>query len=319
MNAHSSSTSKLQKQHPYAAFFNSIGRIKIIMTQLSQLADTLFGPIEYRLVGTGQQICVLLHGGHSNCFEELGTQEILRTGLTALIPSRPGYGKTPAHVGNTAEESAEAIIALLDSLAIQSVSVVAVSAGGPTGLYLASRYPERINKLVLESAVTKRWLKLSDPLYKIAKIIFGRNMQHLTWAMTRLFVRISPNLIFRQMIPSFTTLKPKDVLTSLSAQDKAAFKNMLMRSSSGSGFMLDLEHRVPTEILAKIKTPTLIVHSKNDHSVLFEHAEHAQRTIQQAELYEAQTWGHLIWLGDGSQAVFEKVSHFLHGGIHNRP
>lgn len=256
---------------------------------------------------------MLLHGGHSNCHEQFGLEEIKKAGMTALVPSRSGYGKTPQHVGPSAASAAEAIIALLDELGIQTASVVAVSAGGPTGLYLASRYPERIDKLVLESAVTKRWLTPKDALYKTAKIIFNPRIQLITWGMMRLFVQITPNLIFRQMIPSLTKLKTNDVMASLSAQDKMAFKNMLLHSSSGTGFMLDLEHQIPADLLTEIRAPTLIVHSPNDKAVPFDHPEHAQNLIKQAELFEAETWGHLIWLGAGSTAVIDKVARFLSG------
>jgi pimeloyl-ACP methyl ester carboxylesterase len=131
----------------------------------SQIAQTPKGQIEYVIKGTGKP-CLLLHGGHSNCFEAFGTEEIIAAGMSALIPSRPGYGKTSASVGKTASEAADLMIALLDELSIPKVSVVAVSAAGPTALYLAAKYPERIDKLVLESAVTKRWLTPDDAVYK---------------------------------------------------------------------------------------------------------------------------------------------------------
>ena len=75
--------------------------------------------------------------------------------------------------------------------------------------------------------------------------------------------------------------------------------------------MLDIEHDVPTEVLQKINQPTLVVHSKNDKSVAFEHALHAQAHIKNAELFKAKTWGHLIWLGQGSDEVKNKVTDFL--------
>lgn len=128
------------------------------MTKTSQLAQTAKGQIEYVLQGEGAT-CLLLHGGHSNCFEMFGTEEILAADMSALVPSRPGYGKTASSVGHSAGDAAEAMIALLDALSLDKVSILAISAGGPTGLHLTALYPERVNKLVLESAVTKRWLK----------------------------------------------------------------------------------------------------------------------------------------------------------------
>lgn len=280
------------------------------MNPQPHIAQTSKGQIEYVHRGTGKP-CLLLHGGHSNCFEEFGTEEIVAAGMSALIPSRPGYRQTPASAGETAEAAADAMIALLDSLSIATVSVVAASAGGPTALWLAANYPERIDKLVLESAVTKRWLTPEDELYKTAKRMFHPRIQTLTWGVLRIFLQLNPNLIIKQMIPSFSKLETATVLNAWSKDDKVRFKKMLLPMSSGHGFMLDIEHDVPTELLKKITAPTLIVHSQNDNSVAFEHSLHAQKNIDKAELFEAKMWGHLIWLGEGSNEVTEKVANFL--------
>ena len=117
------------------------------------------------------------------------------------------------------------------------------------------------------------------------------------------------------MIPSFSKLNTSTVLSSLTASDKATFKNMLLHLSSGSGFMLDIEHDVPEEIIKQISRPTLIVHSQNDNAVNFEHARHAQQLIHNSELFEAKTWGHLIWIGEGSIEVKKKVVDFLGEGL----
>ena len=74
-----------------------------------------------------------------------------------MTPSRPGYGKTPAEVGNNAEKAAEAMVDLIDNLKIDRVGTMAVSGGGPTAIYLAAIHPEKVKKLVLVSALSKPW------------------------------------------------------------------------------------------------------------------------------------------------------------------
>ena len=133
----------------------------------------------------------------------------------------------------------------------------------------------------------------------------------MTWGMLRIFTRLTPDLIYRQMIPSFSKENTADVLPTLSTDDKAAFNNMLLHLSSGHGFMLDIGHEVPTATIESIVTLTLIVHSKNDNSVAFEHALHARDHVEGAELFEARTWGHLIWLGEGSTEAKARVTAFL--------
>lgn len=47
-----------------------------------------------------------------------------------IIPSRPGYLRTPLSVDRTPKEQAEALAALLDTLKIDKVAVVGGSGGG---------------------------------------------------------------------------------------------------------------------------------------------------------------------------------------------
>lgn len=83
--------------------------------------------------------------------------------------------------------------------------------------------------------------------------------------------------------------------------------------SSGQGFMLNIEHDISEEVIKSVKVPTLIIHSSNDNAVLFEHALHANKHINNSELFEAETWGYLLWIGCGAKEVGEKVNSFLNG------
>jgi len=68
------------------------------------------GFIEYRIIGQGPTLLVL-NGGHTNCDSPLGHEQfLLRQGYQLIIPSRPGYGKTPSSTSNTAEAFADALL-----------------------------------------------------------------------------------------------------------------------------------------------------------------------------------------------------------------
>src|SRR5258708_35527255 len=97
---------------------------------MNVIAQTKQGPIEYRIVGQGSALLVL-NGGHTSCASPLGHEQFfLNQGYQLLIPSRPGYGKTPSSTGRTAEAFADALISLLDLLHLDHVIVVGISAGG---------------------------------------------------------------------------------------------------------------------------------------------------------------------------------------------
>src|SRR5215212_11086124 len=105
-----------------------------------QIAQTAKGPIEYRLEGSGPVVLVL-NGGHCSRNTRLSHEKLVLDHFAVLTPSRPGYDSTPAEVGRTAQAAADALVALLDTLAIPAVSVIGISAGGPTAIAFAQQYP----------------------------------------------------------------------------------------------------------------------------------------------------------------------------------
>jgi 2-hydroxy-6-oxonona-2,4-dienedioate hydrolase len=58
----------------------------------------------------------------------------LESGFGIISVSRPGYARTPLSSGETAEDQADLIMALLDFLDIEKVGVAAYSGSGPVGL-----------------------------------------------------------------------------------------------------------------------------------------------------------------------------------------
>ncbi|UKS25940.1 alpha/beta hydrolase [Paenibacillus sp. HWE-109] len=268
--------------------------------------------VEYSSVGQGEPV-LIMHGGHSSCNEELGYRELLENGYAIITPSRPGYGNTSKELGEDVITACEAYVELLDNLRLPQIHIIAISAGGPSGIHFASRYPQRVKSLTLQSAVSHRWLTPEDKLYKSAQTMFRPSNEKYLWALMRLMNKLVPSLLFKSMIASFSQLQPEQVLPQISGEDRRQFKNMLNRQRSGHGFLIDLAltgHDL-TSVLSAIQCPTLIMHSIHDATVSVEHARHAHRHIPNAELCELDSWGHLIWLGKGAPAMFHKLFTFL--------
>ncbi len=104
-----------------------------------------------------------------------------------ITPSRPGYGKTPLFNLVSPKDTAELFIALLDELELKSVIVFGISAGGLTAIELASNFPDRVKKLVLVSAVTKKWMTEKDDTYQRAKKLFSPSVEKYSWGLFRFF------------------------------------------------------------------------------------------------------------------------------------
>jgi len=183
----------------------------------SLIAQTQKGLIEYTLWGSGPVVLVC-HGTSSNCFSTELTGPLMEAGFSVLTPSRPGYGRTSVEVGQTSVQAAEALIALLDSLRIQTCSVLAVSGGGPTGIAMAAGYPGRVGRLVLAAAISRPEERQNEPSYKNQSAFYGP-MHNILWGMLGLMSRLTPRNMARQTLAIFSTHDPNDSISRLSSKD----------------------------------------------------------------------------------------------------
>lgn len=268
--------------------------------------------IEYSLVGKGEPI-LIFHGGHSNCNEEFGYKSLVDNGYSIITPSRAGYGSTSKEVGESLTKACGHYVNLLEQLQVDQVHVIAISAGGPTGIRFASLYPEKVKSLILESAVSKEWLTNKDLEYKAAHIIFRPFIEGVTWRLLSLLSHLFPKTMFKMMAPQFSSLDIKELQLKFEVSDVIEFTKMNARQRSGHGFLIDIKQskEITDQDLKSINSPTLIIHSSNDGFISLEHPQTALEKIAQSELYLVDTWGHLIWIGKSAKKSNQKLISFL--------
>ena len=279
----------------------------------SQIAQTMKGSIEYTLQGHGPVVLVC-HGTSENCHSGRSLTPLLDAGFSLLTVSRPGYGRTPSGVGRSNTEAADVLVALLDHLVIPQCSVIAISGGGPTGVALAANYPERVNSLVLIAANTYTENRQNDPSYQSQKAFYGP-LHGLFWGMLRLFSMLSPRRTALQTLTIFSTHDPKDTISRLSPEDIRALSHFFHGQSSRQGALNDLTHMVTRELMQKIISPTLIIHSREDASIPFHHAEWSLENIPNARLCESGFTGHFYWIGPDYQRICESMIEFLRTNV----
>ena len=275
----------------------------------SQIVRTSRGEIEYTLRGSGP-VVLHCHGTSSDCFSTCLADPLLQAGFSVLTPSRPGYGRTDLGVGRGAAKAADALVLLLDELGIRSCSVLGVSGGGPTAVALAAAYPQRVDRLVLAAALTRPETRASEPSYKIQMAFYGP-MHSLTWGMLGMLSRVSPRSMVRQTITTFSTHDPDAVMPLLSANDREVISRFYQGRSSRRGALNDARHTVGAEMLKKVCQPTLVIHSREDRSVPFAHAEWSLQHIPNAQLCEAGCTGHFFWVGPDAARIGQEVIGFL--------
>ncbi|MEW9501817.1 alpha/beta fold hydrolase [Jeotgalibacillus marinus] len=269
--------------------------------------------LEYSIIGDSEMPIFVMSGGHSNCYEEFGYDKLVQSGFSIITPSRAGYGRTSKEIGGNLSKACEYYLKLLNHLKIEKVHLLSVSAGGPSGIYFASHYPERVQTLTLQSAVTKEWLTPKDKEYKAAQILFRPFFEKITWKLVSIINNRFPHYIFKQMVPSFSQLSYDQVMSKMKEEDVDEIRKMNNRQRSGHGFLIDLlqTKELSSEDLQAISCPTLLMHSKHDGAVPLEHVHYAHQHIPSSKICLLDSWGHLIWLGKESEDVNKKLIEFL--------
>ena len=268
------------------------------------IAKTAKGPMEYRFEGSGSTV-VVLNGGHCSRETRLSHEKLTEYGFSVLTPSRPGYDSTPSEVGESAQAAADALAALLDALQLSTVDVIGISAAGPTALAFVQQYPNRVRKLVLESAVTTDW---DEQAKRRSRIGFGRAAK-VTWAVMHIMLKLFPTVIIKALLHDLTILDVNMVVKRMSPDDLVFIKCMLQTSQASTGFLNDIEHKV--DQLATITKPVLVMYSPNDGTVSPKNARRIASEIAACELYEVPSDTHLIWIGNSAKDVWQKRLSFL--------
>ncbi len=180
----------------------------------------------YSLTGNiNQPVIFLLHGfmGNSNDFVEVMSE--LSQYFCCLTVDLPGHGKTKV-IGSddyyNMQNTAIALIDLLDNLKIDKCCLLGYSMGGRLALYLAIKFPNRFDKLILESAspglrsVTERDLRRHSDL-KLADQLENSNFHKFlfNWYDQPLFKSLQQNHQFESLIKRRLSNNPLELAKSL--------------------------------------------------------------------------------------------------------
>ncbi|NGP44778.1 alpha/beta hydrolase [Bacillaceae bacterium SIJ1] len=268
--------------------------------------------IEYSIVGAGEPI-LAFHGGHSNCLETFGYEALVEQGYQIITPSRMGYRGSSKPASNSLAETISLYRRLLIQLHIDQVHILGISAGGPSAILFAANYPTLTQSLLLESAVTGEWLTRKHLLFYIAQGMFRSPIEKWVWSLNARFFQWFPKLMFPMMATSFTTLSRVEVKRQTLPDDLFKMKEMIDRQRSFHGFMIDLKQtkEVTTKDLKRVQCPTLLLYSPHDGAVSPAHSTYAGEHIPKATCQPVHTWGHLLWLGKGSEQTDQYALAFL--------
>lgn len=204
---------------------------------------------------------------------------------------------------NAAELSFESFVRDLESVAdavgLGQFALLGISQGGAVAAAYAVRHPERVTHLVLYGAYAQGWAKRGS-----AEEIERRQAQltliKLGWG--------QDNPAFRQL---WTTIYMPDA-----PPEQMQWFNDLQRMTTSpenaARLLKELGEIDVLELLPQIKTPTLVLHSRNESAVPFEEGRRLAALIPGARFVQLESRNHLLHRNEPAYATFMiEVQRFL--------
>jgi pimeloyl-ACP methyl ester carboxylesterase len=211
-------------------------------------------------------------------------------------------------------EFADTVAALCDELGTGPLrAVIGHSAGGPTAVALVERHPDLTRRLVLISARSPLPFP-TGATRALARIAFAPGRERWVWAGFRRLLTVSPGFGLRVMLGTLSTAPLRSVLADLGPGEREELVQVFAAMRSGSGFAVDVHHAIDPALGTGVRRPALIVASRSDGQVVWEHAEQWHRLIAGSSLWESPALGHLVWFGAGAARTEQHVVNFLSGG-----
>jgi pimeloyl-ACP methyl ester carboxylesterase len=300
----------------HAAYRRDIGAARARVATGSLVAETRCGSVEYASVGDGPPI-LLVHGAGGGFDQALDLgAPLAQMGFRVIAMSRFGYLRTPMPVDASAAAQADAHAALLDSLGIARASVVGASAGAPSSMQFALRYPERCSALVL--VVPAAYVPRPDGAPSLRTpprtlLLFDTVLRtdFLFWAAARL----SRDILIRSILGT-----PPAVVQRAEAAEQARVATVLEHVLPVSARRLGLlnDGVIVTTLgrydLERIAAPTLAIGAADCLYGTFDVARYSAEHIRGARFIGYPTGGHL-WVGHHDELLSEVADFLKHPSV----
>jgi pimeloyl-ACP methyl ester carboxylesterase len=273
------------------------------------MIDTRCGPIEYQESGTGIPL-LMVHGsggGHDQGIAFAG--KLVQRGIRVIAMSRFGYLRTPMPLDASPEAQADAHVCLLDALGIDKAAVLGGSAGGPSALQMAIRYPARVSGLVLLVPIAYKPSTSADSSKPLAP-----------WAEALLMQLIGSDFLFwaalhvaRDQVIQYVLATPPEQVSAASPQERARINSILDQilpvSERAAGLRSDsvLGKSLGPSALDKVSAPTLVVSVRDDSFGTYASAQYTASQIKGAKFLGFEHGGH-VWVGHDELVMQEIIN-----------
>lgn len=226
----------------------------------------------YEMIGnTKENVVLFLHGWGADCTSFRGVVfNLPKNDVSYMLVDFPGFGKSEEPTRSySVLDYAEEIITLLDNLKISKVTIVGHSFGGRVGIVLASKFSERVKKLILVDS---------------AGVIEGRGLSyHLKVGCYKLKVK----------------LFGREKVKLAGSDDYKALKSDVMRETFKKVVNEDL-----LDLSKNIKTPTVLIWGNKDKATSLKAGRKLNKAIKNSKLVVLKGAGHFCFLDKPTEFVY---------------
>jgi len=207
----------------------------------------------------------------------------------------------PCDDAQTLDERVDDVVAVLDAAGVESATMFGMSEGGTTAVRTSVRHPDRVNALVLLNTFAG-----TSDLAEVAKhgplppphevIEFWQQFCEKwgtpdTLTLTHFAPSVGADEALRQWTPRY---------------ERAAASPSLIERWVQSAFTLDV-----AADLARVRTPTLVVHLDGDRVVPVAHGRYLAANIPGARYREFSGDDHFLWMSPDVDDYIDAVHGFL--------
>ncbi|HEV8260767.1 MAG TPA: alpha/beta hydrolase, partial [Burkholderiales bacterium] len=280
----------------YTSYHRDITQARERVSTGSQVVQTPCGPIEYAAVGEGKPVLVV-HGAGGGYDQGLDfAKPLVDGGFLVIAMSRFGYLRTPLPTDASAAAQADAHACLLDALGIRRAAVIGASAGAPSSMQFALRYPERGTALVLlvPAAYVPRPTggpPMQTPTGTAVLVDTALTSDFLFWAA----IKVARQTVIRAILatpPALVEKAPADE----QARVAQVLDHILPISPRRHGLVNDaaVVSSLPRYELERVSMPTLVMSTADDLFGTFDIARYTAEHIPRARFVSYPSGGHLL-------------------------
>lgn len=247
--------------------------------------------IHYEIFGESGKPLLLLHGWMANINAMAPIWQYFKEKRRVYVIDFPGQGggtKEPPMAWNVAMH-AEMVATFIEKLDLAKVDVIGHSFGGRVSIYLASHFPQLVDKVILTDSAgikpkfnLKRWIKIRS--YKFAKMLLKA---------------FNKKEAYEQKLAKLRQKRGSSDYNNISSD--------IMRQTFNSVVNEDL-----TKYLKDIKAPTLLVWGEQDKDTPLYMAKKMERHIKDSGVVTLKGAGHFSYI-DASFEYNKIVENFIGG------